>query len=150
MSQLSGWPSTDNNLSRFLTYVIAALQQIDVGLSQKAQAVLQASPTPVAEPLISTLINDITALDTPIIFVLDDYHVITLPAIHEALTFLLDHLPPQMHLVITSRADLPLSLSRLRVRRQLTEIRATDLRFTESEAAAFLNQTMGVGSPGYN
>ncbi|MDH3676610.1 MAG: tetratricopeptide repeat protein, partial [Anaerolineae bacterium] len=83
-------------------------------------------------------------LDTPIIFVLDDYHVITLPAIHEALTFLLDHLPPQMHLVITSRADLPLSLSRLRVRRQLTEIRATDLRFTESEAAAFLNQTMGL------
>jgi len=134
----------DNNLVRFLTYVIATLQQIDADFGRSIQATLQASPSPAVEPLITTLINQITAIDTSFVFVLDDYHVITLSTIHEAVSFLLDHIPPQMRLVITSRADLPFSFSRLRVRRQVTEIRATDLRFTESEAAAFLNQMMNL------
>jgi LuxR family maltose regulon positive regulatory protein len=134
----------DNNLTRFLTYVIAALQQLDAGFGRSIQATLQASPSPAVEPLITTLINQIAALDTSFVFVLDDYHVITLSTIHEAVNFLLDHIPPQMRLVITSRADLPFSFSRLRVRRQVTEIWATDLRFTKSEAAAFLNQMMNL------
>ena len=77
--------------------------------------------------------------------VLDDYHVIDAASVHEAMTFLLDHLPPQLHVVITSRADPPLPLSRLRAREELVEVRATDLRFTPGEATSFLNQVMGLG-----
>ena len=80
-----------------------------------------------------------------IVLVLDDYHLIEAQPIHEALTFLLEHLPPQMHLVIATREDPPLPLARLRARGQLTELRATDLRFTPAEAADFLNQVMGLG-----
>ncbi len=86
-----------------------------------------------------------TALPDRIILVLDDYHLIEAQAIHDALTFLLEHLPPQMHLVIATREDPHLPLARLRARGQLTELRATDLRFTSSEAAEFLNQVMGLG-----
>jgi LuxR family maltose regulon positive regulatory protein len=105
---------------------------------------LQAPQPPAAQLLITALINEIVALDIPFLFVLDDYHSITLSAIHEALTFLLDHMPPKMHLVIATREDPPLPLARLRVARQVTEVRAADLRFTVEEAATFLNQTMGL------
>ncbi|MGD8967513.1 MAG: LuxR C-terminal-related transcriptional regulator, partial [Anaerolineae bacterium] len=135
---------SDNDLVLFLTYIIAALQQIDASLGRTAEMALQAPHPPAVEPLMTALINEIVALDTPFVFVLDDYHTITLSAIHEALTFLLDHMPLQMHLVIATREDPPLPLARLRVGRQVTEIRAADLRFTEEEAAAFLNQTMGL------
>jgi LuxR family maltose regulon positive regulatory protein len=85
----------------------------------------------------------------PFALVLDDYHVIENPSLHQALTFLLDHLPPQMHLIITTRADPPLPLSRLRGREHLIELRSEDLRFTPAEAMAFFNQVMGLGlSPG--
>ena len=137
----------DNDLARFLSYIITALQQIEAGLGRTTQVLLEASPSPNLEPLLTALINDIAALDTAFVFVLDDYHVITLFPIHEAVAFLLDHMPSQMHLIVTSRADLPLSLSRLRVRRQVTEIRAADLRFLESETSTFLNQTMGLNLP---
>ncbi|MCP4541042.1 MAG: helix-turn-helix transcriptional regulator [Chloroflexi bacterium] len=134
----------DNDLTRFLTYVVAALQQIDPNLGQTIQAVLQASQPPEIEPLITSLINEIAALDTRFVFVLDDYHAIKLTTIHETVTFLLDRMPSQMHLVIATREDPPVSISRLRVRRQMTEVRAVDLRFTEKEASAFLNQAMDL------
>ena len=88
--------------------------------------------------LLTALLNDITTLGD-VVLVLDDYHVIESQPIDEALTFLVDHLPPQLRLVIASREDPPLPLARLRVRGQLTELRAADLRFTPAEAAAFLN-----------
>lgn len=81
----------------------------------------------------------------PSVLVLDDYHRITARNVHESLTFLLDHLPPQIHVAIAGRADPPLPLPRLRARGQLTEVRAADLRFTLDEAAAFLNDVMGLG-----
>jgi LuxR family maltose regulon positive regulatory protein len=140
-----GWVSLDegdNDLARFLTYVVAALQQIDDRLGQACQVGLQALQPQAVEPLITALINDVAAFGDRLVLVLDDYHAITLPAIHEAIAFLLDHSSPQLHLVIASRADPPFALSRLRVRRQLTEIRAIGLRFSEEEAAAFLNQVM--------
>jgi LuxR family maltose regulon positive regulatory protein len=135
----------DNDLARFLSYVIIALQQIDADLGQTTYTLLQSSPAPVVEPLVTALINEIAVLDNPFVFVLDDYHVISLGTIHKAVTFLLEHMPPLMHLVIVTREDPPLSsLARLRVQQQMTELRANDLRFTEDEVTAFFGQTMGL------
>ena len=94
--------------------------------------------------LLTTLLNEITAIPDNFILVLDDYHVIDSKPVDQALTFLVEHLPPQMHLVITTREDPHLPLARLRARGQLTELRAADLRFTPAEAAEFLNQVMGL------
>ena len=92
----------------------------------------------------TTLINETNAIGDDFTFIVDDYHLIDAQPVHDGTTFLLDHLPPQMHLVIASRADPPLSLSRLRGRGELSELRASDLRFTPREAAAFLNDVMGL------
>jgi LuxR family maltose regulon positive regulatory protein len=94
------------------------------------------------------LLNEVAAFPDKFALVLDDYHVVENPAIHEAITFLLDHLSPQMHLIITTRSDPPLPLARLRGRGQLTELRAADLRFTQDEATAFLNDVMGLSLTG--
>ena len=134
----------DSDPTRFLVYIIAALQTVTPGLGDAVLARLQSPQPPDAMTALTALLNEIAAVPTPFILVLDDYHVIDSPAVDAALTFLLDHLPPQMHLVITTREDPPLPLTRLRVRGQLTEIRAADLRFTVDEAAAFLHQTMGL------
>ncbi|CAG0969337.1 Serine/threonine-protein kinase PknK [Anaerolineae bacterium] len=101
----------------------------------------------VADPqtILTSLLNDVAALDHAIILVLDDYHVISNQAIHEGMTFLIEHLPQQLHLVIATRADPLLPISRLRARGQLTELRVADLRFTPDEAAAFLNDSMNLG-----
>jgi hypothetical protein len=137
----------DNDPTRFWAYVIAALQQVQAGLGETAGTMLRASPpqSPPLEATLTVLINEISASPTPLVLVLDDYHVIEAPAIHDALAFLLDHAPPPLHLVIATRADPPLPLSRLRGRDQLTELRTADLRFTPDEAASFLNQVMGLG-----
>jgi LuxR family maltose regulon positive regulatory protein len=140
----------DNALPRFLAYLIAALQTIEGGVGAGVLGALQApgladaGPPPALEPLLTALINELAALPEPVLLVLDDYHLIEAPAIHQALTFLLDHLPLDMGLVLATRADPPLPLSRLRSRGALTELRQADLRFTPGEAAAFLNQTMGL------
>ena len=99
---------------------------------------LQSPPPPPTEAILTTLLNDLTTLPHPFVLVLDDYHMIDAPVVDAALTFLIVHLPPQMHLVIASREDPPLPLARLRARNQLTELRAADLRFTPTEAAGFL------------
>ncbi|MCB9154812.1 MAG: AAA family ATPase, partial [Caldilineae bacterium] len=140
------WLSLDENdhvPARFLSYIIAALQRVDPHVGVSAQSMLQASPLPVPA-LLTALLNDIAAQPDPLVLVLDDYHVVDAQPIDEALAFLLDHLPPQLHLVITTREDPSLPLARLRVRGLLTEVRAADLRFTEAETAVFLQQVMGL------
>ncbi|MBE7471292.1 MAG: hypothetical protein DPW09_42050 [Anaerolineae bacterium] len=141
--------SADNDLARFMSYLIAALQQINPAVGQAGQSLLQTGgPHPLnPETIIAALINELAAAPGEVrqVLVLDDYHVIETKAIHEALTFLLEHLPPQLHLLIASRTVPPLPLSRLRVRRQMTEIHAADLRFTLAESIEFLNTVMGLG-----
>lgn len=134
----------DSEVSRFLTYTIAALQKIDSGLGQTSLSLLQLSEMPATENVITLLINEIATFTDKIILILDDYHAIQNLEVHKALAFLLDRLPPQLHLIILSRTDPPFPLSRLRVRQQMTEIRHSDLRFTEAEAAAFLNELMNL------
>ncbi len=107
-------------------------------------AVLQSPQPPSPESILTALLNEITTISDRFILVLDDYHVIDSQPVDQALGFLVEHLPPHMHLVIASREDPPLPLARLRVRGQLTELRASDLRFTPAEAAEFLNQVMGL------
>ena len=143
----AAWLSLDeeeSDLTRFLTYLIAALQTISGDIGAVVLPVL-ASPQPLpVEAILSDLINDIAAIPDDFILVLDDYHLVDDPSVDRALGFLLERQPPQMHLAITTREDPNLPLARLRVRDQLTELRAADLRFTPSEAAEFLNQVMGL------
>jgi LuxR family maltose regulon positive regulatory protein len=139
----------DNDPARFWRYVIAALQMVNPKIGKTMQGALQSPQPPPPESLLTTLINDVAdvidATDGPLILVLDDYHVIEAEPIHQSLDFLLDHLPPELHLVIATREDPPLALPRLRGRGQVTEIRAADLRFTPEEAVQFLNTCMGLG-----
>src|SRR6266576_5531987 len=137
----------DNEPVRFLSYLIAALQTLDPHLGAVALTLLQMPQPAAAEAVLTLLTNDVGSHGRDggdFALVLDDYHVIDAKPIDHALTFLLEHLPPQMHLVIATQEDPPLPLARLRARGQLTELRATDLRFTPSEAAGFLNQVMGL------
>ncbi len=134
----------DNDPSRFLAYLVAALQTIAPKIGEGILVALQSPQPPPSEALLTTLLNEIAVIPDQFILVLDDYHAIDSEPIDQALAFLLDHLPPQMHLVIATREDPPLPLARLRVRGQLTELRAADLRFTPAEAADFLNRMMGL------
>lgn len=143
----AAWLSLDegeNDLTRFLTYLVAALQTIDEHLGDSLVGMLQSPQQPSSDLILTTLFNEVANHSGDFILVLDDYHVIDSKPVDHAVTFLLDHLPPQMHLVITSREDPNLSLARFRARGQMTELRAADLRFTSAEAAAFLNQVMGL------
>ncbi len=134
----------DNDSTRFLRYIIAALASLKPGFGDITLSLLQSSPPLPTQAILTSLINELGEFDNTFALILDDYHVITNHPIHEAVTFLLEHLPSQMHLVILARADPPLPLSRLRARNQLVEIRATDLRFTVEEVAGFLSQVMGL------
>ena len=134
----------DSDLIRFLTYLIAALQKIVPNLASGTLNVLQSPQPPPTETTLTSLINAVAALPKKIILVLDDYHLIEIQPIHDALDFILENLPPQMLLVVATREDPPIPLSRLRARGQMTELRAVDLRFTSSEATEFLNQVMGL------
>ena len=134
----------DSDPTRFLTYLAAALQTIAPGLGAGVMGALQSAQPPPAEPMLTALLNEIAAVPNHFVLVLDDYHVIDATPVDDALTFLLEHLPPQLHLVITTREDPQLPLARFRVRGQMTELRAADLRFTVSEAAEFLNRVMGL------
>jgi LuxR family maltose regulon positive regulatory protein len=135
----------DNDPTRFLTYLVAALQTIAPNVGEGVLAMLQSSQPPPPESTLTALLNEIITIPDSFVLILDDYHVIEAKAVDNALTFLIEHLPPQMHLVIATREDPPLPLARLRTRGQLTELRAADLRFTPGEAATFLNQVMGLG-----
>ena len=133
----------DNEPAVFWSHVIAALQGALPGVGTTALALLGSSGAPAAAVL-APLINELAAVPGQVVLVLDDYHAIDAPEIHDGMAFFLEHLPANLHLVITTRMDPALPLARLRARGELTEIRAADLRFTPDEAAAYFNGTMGL------
>ncbi len=137
--------ASDNDRTRFWTYFIAALQRVNSNLGVHALRLLQSPQTLRAELLLTKLLNEIAAFPDRFVLVLDDYHVIERPELHEALTFFIDHLPPQLHLVVSTRVDPPLPLARWRARNEVNEMRTAELRFTPSEANAFLNQIHDLG-----
>ena len=134
----------DSDLTRFLAYFMAALQTLAPEIGKRASGILDSPEQPPPESILTILLNEIATLPEEFALVLDDYHVLDAPAVDQALTFFLEHLPPQMHLIIATREDPSLPLARLRVRGQLTELRVADLRFTPAEASEFLNQVMGL------
>ena len=136
--------SDDNELSLILQYLIAALQTLDPQFGQVALSQLKSPQVPPRKVILSSLINDLALFDKHFALILDDYHWIEDQHIHSALTYLIDHQPEQVHLLIASRSDPPLQLSRLRARGQLLEIRQTDLRMNPAEAGEFFNKSMGL------
>ncbi len=145
--RLVAWLSldrADNDPASFWAYVIAALQTVASGVGERALAHLHAPQRPPIETVLTALLNDLGAIAAGIVLVLDDYHVIDARDVHDGMAFLLDHLPPGLHVVIASRADPALPLARLRARGELVEIRAAELRFTPEEAAAYLNGMMDL------
>jgi len=134
----------DNNPTSFLAYLVAALQTIVANIGAGVLRTLQSPQPPSTESILTILLNEITTIPDHFVLVLDDYHVIDSKPVDNDLTFLLEHLPLQMHLVITTREDPHLPLARLRARGQLAELRAADLRFSPAEAAEFLNHMMGL------
>ncbi len=136
--------SEDDDPTRFWSYTLTALDAVHLGLGAIGLPLLQSSQPPPLEIILTAIINSLATLSGDVVLVFDDYHVINAQSIHASVTFLLDHLPARLHLVIATRADPPLPLARLRTRGQLVEIRSTDLRFTREEATSFLNQTSGM------
>jgi LuxR family maltose regulon positive regulatory protein len=134
----------DNDVQRFLAYVVAALQTVQPGIGDVAGTMLRAPEAIAPEAVLTALINDIAALDQNILLILDDLHLINDKDVHQALSYLLDHMPAQLHLVIATRADPPLPLAKLRGRGQLVELREADLRFTRDEASHFLRGIMDL------
>ncbi|MBV9934214.1 MAG: helix-turn-helix transcriptional regulator, partial [Actinobacteria bacterium] len=133
----------DNDPRRFWSYVIAAIQTAAPEAGETASAMLRSDKSGL-EPVVATLVNDLDVLPMNLVLVLDDYHVIDTAEIHETVAFLLEHVPPQVHLAMASRSDPPLPLARLRARGELLEIRAADLRFTIDEASAYFRDSMGL------
>lgn len=134
----------DNDLIRFLSYFIAALQTIEKDICQGILEMFHSMDVIGMDSLLTAIVNEIEAVSTRFVFVLDDYHLIDNQEINEVLSFLLNHLPSTMRLVIITREEPLLSLASLRSKNQLIEIRTKDLRFTHSEAVAFFNQVMGI------
>ena len=134
----------DNHLASFWAYVIAALRTAAPGVGQDALAMLAAPAPQPTETVLTTLLNDLSAVAGDVVLVLDDYHVIDAREVQDGMAFLLDHMPAGLHVVIVGRADPALPLARWRVRGELAEIRAAELRFTPDEAATYLGETMGL------
>ena len=134
----------DNDPRSYWSYLVAALRTVapDIGVGELA--LLQSADPPPVQRLLTTLLNDLGALSTDVVLVLDDYHVIESVEVHQAMEFLLNHVPARLHLVIASRADPSVPLARLRARGELVEVRVTDLRFTPDEAASYLVGAMGL------
>ena len=135
---------TDNDPTRFLTYLIAAVQKVQDGFGKAINKLLASAQGPPIEVILTMLVNDLAAISTPLVLVLDDYHVIHMLAIHKQLTFLLEHQPVNLHLVVATREDPLLPISRLRARNKILEIRQDELRFTLEETTDFLQRVMGL------
>jgi LuxR family maltose regulon positive regulatory protein len=135
---------SDNDLARFLTYFVASLKKIHAEIGETLLAMLHSPQVLTDRFLLSALINDIAQFQDHFVLVLDDYHQIQETSVHQALGFLLDHQPEQMHLVILTRADPPLPLARLRAQSQIVELRAKELCFSAHEAEKFFSQSMGL------
>lgn len=137
----------DNEPGRFFTYLMTAVQTVYPAVAKTLTISLQSPNPPDDEAVMPAFVNELSAWGEPLLLVLDDYHVIENRVIHEALALLIDYMPPQVQLVITSREEPPLPLPRWRARGQLIEVRDVDLRFTTEEASAFLAETMGLTLP---
>jgi LuxR family maltose regulon positive regulatory protein len=135
----------DSDPGRFLTYLLAALRGPVPGAGEEVLPMLELPQPPPVESVLTPLVNDLAAAGTDLVLVLDDYHSIDSRLVDDAVTFLVNHLPPRLHLIIASREDPPLPLSRLRARAELNELRAPDLRFTAEESVRFLNEVRGLG-----
>jgi LuxR family transcriptional regulator, maltose regulon positive regulatory protein len=133
----------DNDAARFWTYVVTAIGRAVEDVGGEALGLLSASP-PAVEAALAALLNDVGGGPRDILLVLDDYHLVDAPEVHEGMAFLLEHQPPQLHVILATRTDPPLPLPRMRARGQLSEIRASDLRFTVEESLAYLNDDMGL------
>ena len=146
-SQLAAWVSLDeddNDAIRFLNYTVAAFQRLSPKLGEIASSLLQSQQNFPVTTVLTSLLNDLQAIPNDFYFILDDYHVIEVKEIHEAVQFLLDHLPQQGHILIATRSDPPFSLSRMRARGELTEIRQEDLRFTSAESQDYLGKDQQI------
>src|SRR5215813_12469592 len=139
----------DNDPARFWRYVAAALARARPGIDAPVVALLRGPHEPLLEAVATVVVNELTSVpgEGEVVLVLDDYHLVEAPRVHESVAFLLDRLPPGLRLVLSSRADPPLPLARLRARGQLAELRAADLRFTVAETAAFLREVTGLDLP---
>jgi len=137
----------DNDFARFLSYLTAALQGLDPSLDDTALDLLQTPQPGLKKAALATLLNQIERVQIESLLVLDDYHFLHDPEIHQALDYLVNYLPPTLHLVISTRADPPLGLARLRAQGTLLEIRLDDLRFSEEEAGDFLSQELSQPIP---
>ena len=140
----------DNDLAHFFSYLIAALQNVQDGLGQDSHAVMQGAQNSSHSSIMSLLINELASVPYDFALVLEDYHVIVTHEIQQMMVFILEHLPPQMHLVILTRADPPFALARLRAKGELIEIREKDLRFTPDYTAVFLRDLAGLNLSGAN
>lgn len=144
------WLSLDrdeNDPARFWRYVVAAVEKVRKGIGEQALSLLNAPAQPTPRAVATTLVNEFTGYPGELVLVLDDYHRIESHGVHDSLTFLLEHLPPGLHVVISSRSDPPIPLARLRARGRLAELRAADLRFAPDEAAALLNKAWELNLP---
>src|SRR3712207_2999054 len=135
----------DNDPTRFLSYLVAALQAIEEGIGEGVLSALRSPEPPRIEAITAALINELAALPEELTLILDDYPLTDSGPAHGVISFLLEHLPPNVHLVISSRIDPPLPLARLRARNQMMELDAAELSFTPEEAVIFLNSVMGLG-----
>ena len=135
----------DNDIVHFLIYLIASLHQIKIDVGRVTLTMLETPQPPPVEIVLAALINDIASIQKDFALVLDDYHLVTAPPVQKALLFLLEHLPRNMHLVITTRSDPPLPLGRLRSLNQMVELRGTDLCFTTDETSVFFNKKLSLG-----
>jgi len=135
---------SDNDPARFFSYLVGALREAEDGIGDGILAALDAPQSPPVDVVMGALVNDLAEIPREVVVVLDDYHVVDPGPVHEAVSFLLEHMPENVHLVIAGRTDPPLPLPRLHARGQMTEIRAADLRFTPEEASAFLRDAMGL------
>ena len=133
----------DRDVASFWTYVVTALDRARPGVGAGALPMLQAGQAPI-ETVLTTVLNELSVLPGAVTLVLDDYHLADVPALRSGMSFLLDHLPPQVRLVISTRSDPGLPLARLRAQGDLVEVRAADLRFTPAEAEIYLNDMSGV------
>ncbi len=134
----------DNDPVRFWDYIIAAIKTVSPAIGEQTLTLLhEPQPLPI-ETILSSLINELSNLPDVLTLVLDDYHTIESPAIHDGVAFLVEHMPSRMHLIITTRTDPPLPLARMRVRSQLLELRSADLRFSQQQIADFFTDVMGL------
>ena len=135
----------DAEPTRFLAYLVEALRTVRPGVGEDVLAMLASPPPQPVEATLTPLLNELAAAPADLVLVLDDYHLVDARPIDDAVAFLVEHLPPRMHVTIATREDPGLPLARWRARAELSEIRAADLRFTPDESAAFLNQVMDLG-----